>query len=421
MLKKASHSQRYLLQTLLLTLPFILYLFPAMALLTAKSNTPTFFNMYSPKLLLLNAITVLVYVAFLYGLMARWHAIQFGAVFFLAVLTLVVVTTTNSVRNVSAFVATTQAARIFAGFALIVVAFLAYKHEHSRFSEIGVSIGAIIAFSAITDFGFASISRFWPTDTTYLGYRIAYDLASAAEQDIVLVGDSFVWGAGVDADQRFGAVLEHLLEAEGKGSRVYSLGIRGANVRGYIQQVQDLPATSKVKQIVLCFYANDMPPRANLHDALQGVAVSVGRGSATLRMLIHQVQFSLRPSAEAYSQLLLTHYAENDRTFEDRWEQLEREFEEFFQLAMERSYKRPMLMILPVLVNFESSAFDDPMRRVSKLAARVGFEVVDTMPVFRADGEKAERYRAAPEDLHLNEHGNRIVAEVLFRAIADTP
>ena len=79
------------------------------------------------------------------------------------------------------------------------------------------------------------------------------------------------------------------------------------------------------------------------------------------------------------------------------------------------------MLIMPMLVDFKKGAFDGPMQRVNNLATRVGFELVDTMPAFRADGEKAERYRAAPNDLHLNEHGNRIVAEVLFRAITDTP
>ena len=46
-----------------------------------------------------------------------------------------------------------------------------------------------------------------------------------------------------------------------KGLGFTALVLRGADVRGYIQQIQDLPATSKVKQVVLCFYANDMPPR----------------------------------------------------------------------------------------------------------------------------------------------------------------
>jgi hypothetical protein len=422
MFKKGSHSHRDLSQIILLALPFIIYLYPAVALLTAKSNTPVFFNMYSANLLLLNVITVLVYGAFLFGLMASWRAIQFCAIFFLAVLTLVA--TNNSVLNLAAFDAATQVARIFAGFALIVVAFLADKHERSRLSGIGVSVGAIVAFSAITDFGFASISRFLRTDSAaqiYRQYRIPYDLAKVTDQDIVLVGDSFVWGSGVRADQRFGDMLERRLDAEGKGPRVYSLGIKGADVTGYIQQIQDLPATSKVEQVVLCFYANDMPPRVNLQDTLQQVAARIGRGSVTLRMVVDLFQLLVTPSAEVYAKLLLTHYAEDDGTFDFRWEQLEREFREFFQLAAARSYKRPMIMILPMLVNFERAAFDGPMRRVSNLATRVGFKVVDTMPAFRAEGEKAEHYRAAPNDLHLNEHGNRIVAEVLFGAIADTP
>jgi hypothetical protein len=420
MFKKDSH--RELSQIILLALPFIIYLYPAVALLTAKSNTPLFFNRYSANLLVLNLITLLIYAAFLFGLISRRRAIQFATVFFLAVLTLVAAN--NSVLGLAAFDATTQVARIFAGLALIVVAFLADKHERSWLSGIGLGVGAIIAFSATIDFGFASISRLLRTDKAaliYRQYRIAYDLAKVTGQDIVLVGDSFVWGSGVRADQRFGDILERRFAAEGKGSRVYSLGIIGADVTGYIQQIQDLPTTSKVKQVVLCFYANDMPPRINLQDTLQQIGTSIGRRSVTLRTVVDLVQFLVTPSTEAYAKLLLTHYAETDGTFDFRWRQLEREFGEFFQLAAARSYMRPMIMILPMLVDFEEGAFDGPMRRVSNLAARVGFVVVDTMPAFRADGEKVDRYRAAPNDLHLNEHGNRIVAEVLFRAIADTP
>jgi hypothetical protein len=421
MFKKGSHSHRGLSQILLLALPFIIYLYPAVVLLTHKSNTPVFFNMYSANLLLLNVITALVYGTLLFGLIANWHAVQFGAVFLLTILTLV--TTNNSVLNLVAFDATAQAARIFAGFALIVVAFFAHQHERPWLSGISLGVGAIVAFSAITDFGFASISRFLRTEKTaqiYRQYRIAYDLAKVTDQDIVLVGDSFVWGFGVRADQRFGDILERRLDAQGKGPRVYSLGISGAAVKGYIQQIQDLPATSKVEQVILCFYANDMPPRVNLQDTLQQVAASIGYRSVTLRMVVDLFQFLVTPSAKVYANLLLTHYVEDEGTFNFRWEELEREFREFFQLASARSHNRPMIMILPVLVDFETEAFDGPMRRVGSLAARVGFGVIDTMPAFQADGEKAERYRAAPSDLHLNERGNRIVAEVLFRTVADT-
>lgn len=415
-------SRRDLLQVILLALPFIIYLYPAVGLLTAKSTTPAFFNMYSANLLLLNVFTVLIYGAFVFGLVASSRSILFGAVLFLAILTLVAAN--NSVLNLAAFDAITQVARIFAGLALIVVAFSAGKQEPFWFSGISLGIGAIVAFGAITDFGFASISRVLRTDDSaqiYRHYRTAYDLAQVTDQDIVLVGDSLVWGSGVRADQRFGDILEHRLDAEGRGSRVYSLGITGADVKGYIQQIRDLPTSSKVKQIVLCFYANDIPPRVNPQDTLQQVAASIGRASVSLRMAVDLFQLWVTPTAEAYGKLLLTHYVESDGTFDFRWKQLEGEFREFFQLAAARSNKRPMIMILPMLVDFDTAAFDGPMRRVGNLAAHVGFEVVDTMPAFRADGEKAERYRAAPNDLHLNEHGNRIVAEVLFRAITDTP
>src|SRR5215468_3971684 len=189
MLKKDNHSLRDLLPTILLALPFIIYLYPALALFAAKSNTPIFFSMYSSKLLLLNVITVVVYGAFLFSLVTSWRATQFWAVFFLAVLTLVA--TNNSVLNLAAFDGTAQVARIFAGFALIVVVFLADKHERSWLSGIGLGVGAIIAFSAITDFGFVSISRLLRTDDaarTYHPYRIAYDFAKVTDQDIVLVG-----------------------------------------------------------------------------------------------------------------------------------------------------------------------------------------------------------------------------------------
>jgi hypothetical protein len=422
MFKKDSPSQREPFQIILLALPFITYLYPAIALLASKSTTPVFFNMYSANLLLLNIFTVLIYGTFFLGLVTGSLSIQFGAIFFLAILTLVAAN--NSVLNLAAFDAVTQVARIFAGLALIAVAFFAGKHERFWFSGVSLGIGTILAVSAITDFGFASISRLLPTDDAAQidrQYRIAYDLAKVTDQDIILVGDSLVWGSGVRVDQRFGDILERRLAAEGKGSRVYSLGITGADVKGYIQQIQDLPTTSKVKQIILCFYANDMPPRVNLQDTLQQVAASIGRRSVTLHVVVDLFQFLVTPSPEVYANFLFTHYVEDDRTFALRWKQLEREFREFFQLAAARSYNQPMIMILPMLVDFDRAAFDEPMRQVSNLARRVGFEVVDTMPAFRADGEKAERYRAAPNDLHLNEHGNSIVADVLLRAIADTP
>jgi len=422
MSKGDNRSHRDFAALTFLALPFIIYLYPAVALLAAKSDMPIFFDLYSGNLLVLNVITVLVYGAFLFGIIAERLAIQFVSVFVLSIVTMVA--TNNSVSNLKVFDATAQLARIFAGFALILLAFLADKRGRSWLSAIGLGVGSIVAFGAIVDLGFASISNFLRTekaDQIYRQYRVPYDLTKVTDQDIVLVGDSFVWGSGVRVDERFGDILQRRLNAEKKMSRIYSLGVIGANIKGYIQQIQDLPVSSKANQVILCFYANDMPPRATLRDTLQQLAEIIRRRSVVLAAIADLFQLALTPSAEVYANLLLSQYLEDDETFELRWKELDRELRTFYQLAETRSYKRPMIMILPMLVHFDTGAFESPMRRVSNLAARIGFGVVDTMPAFRADGGRAERYRAAPNDLHLNERGNKLVADVLFRAILDAP
>lgn len=278
--------------------------------------------------------------------------------------------------------------------------------------------------TATIDFAVASTGWLSPTDKTnqiYSQYRVAYDLSKVSEQDIVLVGDSFVWGAGVPIEQRFGNVLERqsCMHDEGRNCRVYSLGILGVGLQTYIKIIQDVPASLKVRQLVVAFYANDMPPRVNLQNTLQQVAVRLGQSSVTLRVVADAFRIAVTPTAEEYAELLLTHFDENEKTFDFRWHQLEMELRELFQLAAERSRQRPVLVVLPMLIDFEKAVFDAPLHRISELAERIGFRVVETMPSYRADGDKAEHYRAAPNDLHLNERGNRIVADVLLRTVND--
>src|SRR5260370_17057567 len=101
MFTKTGHSHRDLPTIIFLVLPFIIYLYPAVALLMATSNTPTFFNTYSANLLLLNVITELIYGAFLIGILTGWRILLFCAVFCLSALPLI--PSTSSVLNLPAF------------------------------------------------------------------------------------------------------------------------------------------------------------------------------------------------------------------------------------------------------------------------------------------------------------------------------
>ena len=70
-------------------------------------------------------------------------------------------------------------------------------------------------------------------DEDYEGYRDRYALSRVTPDDVVIVGDSFVWGHGVRKSEWFGNVLERLYADAGHPRQVYSLGVRGAGLERY--------------------------------------------------------------------------------------------------------------------------------------------------------------------------------------------
>ena len=263
------------LEMLLIALPFILCLYPAIALLVTRSEVPVFFNMYSRDLLLLNTAMVLSYVGLFVASWFSWRGLQFVAILLVSLLMLVAIN--NAVRDFPALEYTTQLVRFACGVSLIVVAFLADKQQRSRWSGIGVGIGAVVLLTALIDFSFSSAVRLFATDKEsqiYGRYRTAMDVGNVSEEDIVLVGDSHVWAAAVPIEQRFGDVLERKLG----GPRVYSLGIIGVGPVQYNRMILDVPAGKRASHVIVFFSDNDMPPRAILRESPRRLALLLGSG-----------------------------------------------------------------------------------------------------------------------------------------------
>jgi len=384
-------------ETLVIALPFAVGLYPTIALLMNRSTIPVFFDMYSRDLLLLNTAIVLSYAWMFIASWSSWRGLQFTAILLVALLMLVGIN--NAVRNLPLFEVMTQLVRISAGVSLMVVAFLANKEQGSRWSGGGLAVGVVVLLTALIDLPFSSTVQLFASDKASQiegTYRTAMDFGNVSEEDIVLVGDSFVWGAGGPIEQRFGNVLERKLD----GPHVYSLGIIGANVEGYDRQILDIPAGKKVKHVFVIYCDNDIPPRADLRDSLDKVSVAVGQRSVTARVLTDFVRFMITPTPEVYGQWLLENYAEDDTTFELRWSILE-----------QRSLERPTLVILPML------GFDQPHRRLAELAEQIGFQALDSTPVFRSVDENPKHFWAAENDGHFNERGNVVMAGILLQII----
>ena len=74
-------------------------------------------------------------------------------------------------------------------------------------------------------------------------------------------------------------------------------------------------------------------------------------------------------------------------------------------------------MIIPALVGDERAPWTTIHQRLAKAAGDAGFEVVDLFADFSVGTPEALRYRLAPNDLHFNVEGNRIVANRLARTL----
>src|SRR5437660_8121777 len=77
-------------ELILLALPFIFFLYPAIALLATKSTIPIYLHRYSWNLLLFNVLNIAIYVTFVMGYTTRRLGVQFFAILFLAALSFVI-------------------------------------------------------------------------------------------------------------------------------------------------------------------------------------------------------------------------------------------------------------------------------------------------------------------------------------------
>ena len=92
-------------------------------------------------------------------------------------------------------------------------------------------------------------------------FRETYQLSDISENDIVCIGDSFVWGQGASLQETFGKVLEANLRRNNLPGRVFLLGEIGIGPKRYIEIAKGIPRNRRAKRILVAFYHNDMPER----------------------------------------------------------------------------------------------------------------------------------------------------------------
>ena len=188
----------------------------------------------------------------------------------------------------------------------------------------------------------------------------------------MLVGDSFVWGQGVEKEERFGDVLESLYVRDGAPTRVYSLGQKGFGLPQYVDILGRVPASVDADRVVVAFYMNDMPAHETLRGKIQDAGTAVGRACPSARLVGDKVSQLLTPDVDAYHAFVVESWNPDHPTYGERWQLMEERVRELGELARERTGQPPVLLILPLMVDFADYPLDDAHGRIARLATEEG-------------------------------------------------
>ena len=232
---------------------------------------------------------------------------------------------------------------------------------------------------------------------------------SAGRYRIVVVGDSFTWGAGLERDERFSNLLEHFL---GPRYEVFNFGVPGNNMPGHLD-VLDRALAVKPDFVLLQLYINDFETRymqrprayALLPGSLDG---DLGQ-SSLLYNLIQDRWVHLQETlgiAEGY-----VHYM--DRNLRDPDGQSAREafgqLKEFFERAR-RAGAQVGAVLFPETdalgPNGKTYPFGFLHDGVRRACADVAVRCVDLLPLFSTFRDPRSAW-VGPFDAHPNAMANR--------------
>ncbi len=235
------------------------------------------------------------------------------------------------------------------------------------------------------------------------GFRSPRELGESDPRTrILVVGDSFVFGSGVEASERFTEILE-LLEP---GWRIDNLGMTGWGIDLMLRAIEAFGPKARPDIVLLAVYTDDFrrvaPTYAGLGHAVPKFGLVDGqlesfpypRPGVFERLRLVQLLFRLRPAAER------NHYALNAALL-DR-----------FRAATEQLAAAPVVLFLPG----RGDTPEDKQRRrfLGNWAARNDVPFVDLTDAIRGAGV-SRLY--IPRNFHWNPEGHRIAADAIHRRL----
>lgn len=281
-----------------------------------------------------------------------------------------------------------------------------------------LAAGAFVVAWSLADLALAGwiLWRYSPSQRARVSteFRDDYELSAITGNDLVLVGDSYVWGAGVTPQERFGDLLQRRWSSADSTGRIYSLGVNGADLDEYEQIIAELPEASPARAVVLALYLNDFERVPDWRDTLIGLCSSLRHGSPTLGLVGDRLAQWVTPSAEADQESIVRRFDRRDPTYAYRLGLCEQALARCYGLARPRSIAHPVLLILPMMTDFERYPLLGAHEDLIQAGRKAGFECLDVLPDFRDKLVDGRRHWARHDDHHFDADAHRVLANYLW-------
>lgn len=236
--------------------------------------------------------------------------------------------------------------------------------------------------------------------------------------DWVIIGDSFVSGVGTTDPQKSFPNLIRGYFQENADRSAHVLGVPGAGPSDYIELLRLTKPNSDFDRVFLTFYPNDLdfsPYGDPVRLFLLYYMESASLGIRFFRDKVLKLYSAW--DVDSFHSMLVKNFDENDITFTGRWGKLTEQLREFHGLAMQRSRHAPVLLILPIMVDFENYPLERGHSILQKTAAEIGYNVIDMLPLFRETLKNGVPYRSTPNDNHFNDQVHQLVAKELLQRL----
>jgi len=389
----------------------------ALATASTRSVSPVVLGRYSVAAAGYQFLNVLTLALLAWpGLRGSWRGLGYA----LAVGSTFLAPINESARNLPGLLAGLAVVRGLVAVCGITIEFDRFRRDRKSVRGLVLALGVALAGLSMIDlalWGWIHFSRGFDED--FEGYRDRYALESVTPDDIVLVGDSFVWGHGVAKTERFGNVLERLYAGEGRRVRVFSLGVRGAGPSRYLESLGRVPEGRRVGVVIFSFYPNDLasrpgPSRRALR-LVQNATFQLGQSSLTFRAAHDALGKLEMPSVDHYHRSVVEDYRKNEPTFRARWDELVAALGRFDRLAARRSNSRPMLLLIPLMVDFRAYQLTEAHAELRAAAEAMGYDVLDLLPAFAAQLKDGSRFRSGRNDNHFDARTHELVGSLIKR------